>query len=40
MYANGMGILKNLDKAVYWLRKSSDQGNVQASVTLQGLIKN
>ena len=40
MYENGEGIIKDIDKAIYWYEKSAKQGDQDAQAKLEKLLKN
>jgi TPR repeat protein len=40
MYENGNGIAKDVGKAIYWYKKSAEQGNQGAQDRLKILQKN
>jgi TPR repeat protein len=40
MYMNGIEIVKNIDKAVYWYKKSAEQGDQDAHNKLEKLKEN
>ncbi|EXX50613.1 Skt5p [Rhizophagus irregularis DAOM 197198w] len=40
MYEYGKGIVKNIDKAIYWYEKSAEQGDQDAQYKLKKLKKN
>ena len=39
MYKNGDGIKKKLDKAIYWFKKSAEQGDKDAQNKLKEILK-
>ena len=39
MYKEGQGTEKNIDQAIYWYRKSAEQGNQSAQNKLETLIR-
>jgi len=39
MYANGRGILKDYEEAVKWYRLAAEQGNAEAQINLDLLLK-
>ena len=38
-YENGFGVEKDNDKAIYWYKKSAEEGDLDAQKTLEELIK-
>ncbi|PKK69042.1 hypothetical protein RhiirC2_749090, partial [Rhizophagus irregularis] len=40
MYENGEGIVKNIDQAIYWYKKSAEQGDQDARNKLEELFPN
>ncbi|GBC20659.2 kinase-like domain-containing protein [Rhizophagus irregularis DAOM 181602=DAOM 197198] len=40
MYKNGKGIFKNIELAIYWYKKSAEQGDQDAQNQLEKLLKN
>jgi TPR repeat protein len=40
MYANGQGVTQDNAKALHWLRKSAEQGNVDAQFSMGWVYEN
>ena len=39
MYENGEGIVKDVEQAIYWYKKSAEQGYQGAQIKLEKLLK-
>ena len=36
-YQDGLGVQKDLDKAIYWYKESASQGNQEAQIALEDI---